>query len=225
MRPGRDRLKQRPALEGIDSYVGQLAAAARATSPDTVIAVVSDHGFTAVRTEINLARAFVEAGLIVQDTNGKVSSWEAIPWPAAGADAIILAHPDDAALKAKVAALLDHLKADPAVGIEEIVGADEIARRGGFPGASFLVSFRLDTTGPVRPITQALVSPARQKGTHGHSASHPELRSTFLIAGPGIPRGRDLGVIDIRAIAPTVASILGVALPQAELPPIPLSEP
>ncbi len=208
------------ALEGIDSYVGQLVAAERAGDPHAVVAVVSDHGFTAVHTEINLARAFLDAGLIVQDANGKVASWEAIPWPAGGADAIILARPDDAVLKAKVAALLARLQADPAVGIEEVIGSDEIARRGGFPSASFLVSFNLDTTGPVRPLSQALISPAKQKGTHGHSASHPELRSTFLIEGPGVPRGHDLGLIDMRTIAPTLASILGVALPQAELPPI-----
>jgi hypothetical protein len=57
-----------------------------------------------------------------------------------------------------------------------------------------------------------------QKGTHGHAASHPELYSTFIIAGPGIARGRDLGVVDIRAIAPTLAHELGVSLPDAEAP-------
>jgi predicted AlkP superfamily pyrophosphatase or phosphodiesterase len=211
------------ALEGIDTYIGQLVDVERANSPDAFVAVVSDHGFTAIRTEINLPHAFLEAGLITQDANGKVASWEAIPWPAAGTDAIYLARPDDVALQAKVLDLLTKLKADPAIGIEEIVGSDEIVKRGGFPGASFLVSFRLDATAPVRPLSQPLIAPAKQKGTHGHSASHPELRSTFIIQGPDIPRGRDLGVIDERTIAPTLARILGVDLPQAELPAINLS--
>ena len=208
----------RAVLATIDGYIGRLVATARATEPDIVVAIASDHGFTAVRTEINLPRAFVDAGLAKVDGKGQLASWDAIPWAAGGSAAIILARPDDPALKARVAALLDTLKADPANGIEEVYGPEELARRGGFPGASFGISYRLDTTGPAaRPLSQPLVSPAVQKGTHGHAASHPELYSTFIIAGPGIARGRDLGVVDIRAIAPTLAHVLGVSLPDAEV--------
>jgi hypothetical protein len=34
--------------------------------------------------------------------------------------------------------------------------------------------------------------------------------------GKGVPTGRDLGVIDMRAIAPTLARIMGARLPDAE---------
>ena len=47
-------------------------------------------------------------------------------------------------------------------------------------------------------------------------------RSTFMIMGKTIPRGRSLGEIDMRAIAPTLAAILRVPLPDAERPPLPL---
>ena len=212
------------AIRTLDGYIGRLVATARAAQPDLVVAIVSDHGFTAVNREINLPRAFVDAGLARLDAQGKIASWDAIPWAAGGSAAVILARPDDGELKAKVAALLDRLKADPANGIEEVYGAEELARRGGFPEASFGISYRLDTTGPAaRPLSQALVAPAVQKGTHGHAASHPELYSTFIIAGPGIARGRDLGVVDIRAIAPTLANILGVKLPDAEQPALSIS--
>lgn len=214
------------ALQTVDGYIGQLVATARAAQPDTVVAIVSDHGFTAVTREVNLPRAFVDAGLARVDAQGKLTSWDAIPWAAGGSAAVILARPDDAALKARVAALLDRLKADPAVGIEEVYGADELARRGGFPGASFGISYRLDTTGPAaRPLSQALVAPAIQKGTHGHAAAHPELYATFVIAGPGIAKGRDLGVIDIRSVAPTLASVLDVPFAGAEAPALSVQAP
>ena len=207
------------ALETIDTYIGQLVAAARAARSDTVVAIVSDHGFTAVTREVNLPRAFVDAGLIKIDGAGKLVSWEAAPWAAGGSAAVILARPDDKELAARVAALLDRLKADPALGIEEVLDAGELARRGGFPGASFGVTYRLDTTGPAaRPLSQPLLSPAVQKGTHGHSPAHRELYSTFIVTGPGVPVGRDLGVIDMRSIAPTLAALLGTGLPQAEAP-------
>ena len=44
------------------------------------------------------------------------------------------------------------------------------------------------------------------------------MRATFLIMGPGIPKGRALGEIDQRAIAPTLAAIMGASLASAELP-------
>jgi len=42
------------------------------------------------------------------------------------------------------------------------------------------------------------------------------MNSSFFIAGPGIAAGRDLGQIDMRDIAPTLAALLGVTLPSAE---------
>ncbi|MET0241043.1 MAG: ectonucleotide pyrophosphatase/phosphodiesterase [Sphingobium sp.] len=214
------------ALEIIDGYIGRLVATARTVQPDIAVAVVSDHGFTAVTREVNLPKAFVDAGLIRVDGGGKVAGWDAAPWAAGGSAAVILARPDDAALQAKVAKLLAALKADPANGMEEVYDAPELAKRGGFPGANFGISYRLDTTGPAaRPLSQPLVAPAVQKGTHGHAASHPELYSTFIIAGPGIARGRDLGVIDLRAIAPTLATLIGVSLPDAEQPALSLTAP
>jgi hypothetical protein len=43
--------------------------------------------------------------------------------------------------------------------------------------------------------------------------------SMFMIAGPGIRRGHDLGPIDMRSIAPTLARFMGVPFPSAEAPP------
>ncbi len=40
--------------------------------------------------------------------------------------------------------------------------------------------------------------------------------ATFLVAGPGVPRGQRLGRVDMRDIAPTLGALLGVSLPDAE---------
>jgi hypothetical protein len=63
----------------------------------------------------------------------------------------------------------------------------------------------------------------KYKGNHGYFPAAKNLRSTFMIMGKGIPRGRSLGEIDMRAIAPTLAKILKVSLPDAELPGVELS--
>ena len=42
------------------------------------------------------------------------------------------------------------------------------------------------------------------------------MRSAFMIQGKGIAEGRDLGVIDMRQIAPTLAQLLGLQLTAAK---------
>jgi hypothetical protein len=46
------------------------------------------------------------------------------------------------------------------------------------------------------------------------------MRAAFFMAGAGIARHRDLGTIDMRQIAPTVAGILEVGLPAARAAPL-----
>lgn len=207
------------ALERIDSVVGKLVAAELAAHPDATIAIVSDHGFETIDRETNFFRAFIDAGLIRLDDKGAVASWDAMPWPSGGSAAIVLARPDDKALEARVGDLLAKLKADPANGIADVAGRAEIARMGGNPGASFYVNMAPDATaggfaGAGAPLRQV----PKSKGTHGYFPTVKNLQSTFLIMGQGIPKGRSLGEIDMRSIAPTIASRIGVRLAGAELP-------
>ena len=50
----------------------------------------------------------------------------------------------------------------------------------------------------------------------------PEMRASFFIAGPGIAAGKDLGLVDMRQIAPTLAVLLKVQLPTATQVVLPL---
>ncbi len=207
-------------IEKTDAMIGEIVAAARRAEPDVVVAVVSDHGFAPVEHDVNLIAAFVKAGLVTRDAKtGKIRSWQAEPWNAGGSAAIMLADPADAAVKAKVAALLQSLAADPANGIAEVIDRGGIARRGGGTEPSFWVDYRIGYEGG-RDLDGPLVAPPTNKGTHGYFPSHPEMRATFLIAGPGLAKKGSLGEIDMIDIAPTLAKVLGVALPQATGKPL-----
>ena len=46
------------------------------------------------------------------------------------------------------------------------------------------------------------------------------MRASFFAVGAGIAHHRDLGVVDMRQIAPTVAGILHVAMPTAKATPL-----
>jgi predicted AlkP superfamily pyrophosphatase or phosphodiesterase len=207
------------AIENADAAVGLLIAAARQAEPDIVIAIVSDHGFAPVDKQVNLVRAFADAGLVSYDTEKKkVTAWEAMPWNAGGSSEIVLARPDDAALKATVAALLAKLAADPANGIARVAGRKEIDAMGGGREASFFVDFKIGYYGG-NSIVSPLVTTGKLKGTHGYFPTHPEMRATFMIEGPGVPK-KNLGEIDMRDIAPTLAGELGVPLPTATGKPL-----
>ncbi len=65
-----------------------------------------------------------------------------------------------------------------------------------------------------------VVNPIPGTGTHGYAPDVPEMRSSFFAIGPGIASHRDVGTIDMRQIAPTVAAFMGINLPDAKQPPI-----
>lgn len=208
-------------LERIDAIVGKLVAAQLAAHPDSAVAIASDHGFEAIDRETNFFRAFVDAGLIKLDALGKVISWEAMPWPSGGSVAIVLDRNDDPHLTARVAQVLDRLKAEPANGIAAIADRTEIARMGGNPKAAFYVNMAPDAAAAgTFAITSALRGTPKYKGTHGYFPTRANLQATFLVMGPGIPKARSLGEIDMRAIAPTIASLLDITLPESELDPL-----
>jgi predicted AlkP superfamily pyrophosphatase or phosphodiesterase len=209
-------------MEQMDEIIGQLRDAAVAVDPQAVICVVSDHGFLPTNHRLNLTATFVNAGLMEPGTETissgatPLKSWEASVWPAGGLAAIVLKNPNDEAVRKKVRDLLTKLAADPKSGINRIMERDELKKLGGFPNASFLVDlkpgFQLDSN-----LTGAVLRDTKQNGTHGYLITeHPELRSSFFIVGAGIARSGNLGVIDMRQIAPTLAGLFGGSLPTAD---------
>jgi hypothetical protein len=209
-------------LEAIDQMVGQLIDAAMKNDPNTVVVIVSDHGFAKVDHALNIAIPFLQAGMIQIKASAtgvvRVVSWKAEPWASGGLAAVMLHDQRDAKTREQVRAMLDRLAADPANGIARILDRDEIHAMGGFPDAEFLIALKPGylTTGG---LSGALVSDQPPDlGTHGYLPTYPEMRASFFVMGQGIAHGRDLGVIDMRQIAPTVAAILRVNLPTAKQP-------
>ncbi|MEC3951331.1 alkaline phosphatase family protein [Sphingobium sp. HWE2-09] len=220
---GPDTPQAKAVLEKIDAIVGDLIAAERKAHPDAAIALVSDHGFESTHTGLNLFRSFIDAGLITLDKDGKVASWQAMPWIAGGSAAIMLARPDDAGIAARTKALLDTLAANPANGIAAVLEKAAIARVGGNPQASYYVNLAPGfVTDTFRGATARLVAPTPVRGMHGYLPGPAHLDATFMVMGGGVAKGKDLGRIDMRAIAPTLAKLMGGTLPDANAAPIDL---
>ena len=205
-------------LEQIDALAGELFKAAwKEYGGKMAVVVVSDHGFLPVAKQVNLSVALRGAGLLTfaGDNSTNPVDWKAAVWASGGSAGIVLRDDKDKATRDKVSALLRTLAADSANGIAHVIDASELRDRGGFSGAAFLVNLR-EGYAMGTNVKGPLVSGAVIRGMHGFLPDDQRLDASFFIAGPGIARGRDIGRIDQRDVAPTVAALLGVALPMAE---------
>jgi predicted AlkP superfamily pyrophosphatase or phosphodiesterase len=198
-------------LEQIDKEVGELEDAA----PGAVVCVLSDHGFTRTDRSFNLVSAFAEEGLLTM-ANKKVTDWKAYPDLEAGSAAIILKDSKDEPTRAKVEKLLRRLAADPKNGIAQILDQKQIAQFGGRPDAAFWVDMQSNFS------VVAADRPDKVGGAHGYAPSNPQLLASFFIAGRKIKAGVDLGQIDMRSIAATLARAMGVPFTTADLPALPV---
>jgi hypothetical protein len=212
-------------LEAIDGMVAAMEQAMRANDPNALVCVVSDHGFAATTRETHLNAALVQAGLIrLTDAQPSaprtIADWDAAAWSSSGSAAIVLKNPADQGALAKTEAVLRALAADPQNGIAAILDRAQIAAAGGAPQAAFVVDMRPGHAvgGALEgPVSRARTTPG---GAHGYAPTHPEMLASFFVAGPGIRSGASLGDIDMRAIAPTLARLMNVPLPTADLPPL-----
>lgn len=212
-------------LESADGILAELAAAARAASPAATVAIVSDHGFTALTHRVNLMIPFLRAGLVTTTVDPithlpKLAAWRAQPWTAGGMAAIMLHDPDDRDTEQAVDTLLRSLAADSKNGIARIDDRAEIRRHGGFPSAAFIVVMQTGFYAAADLTGDSVSEFPAGRGGHGFSPDFPEMNAAFFVTGPGIARGRDLGIIDMRQIAPTLAQILGIRLTEGNLAPL-----
>ncbi len=204
-------------LEALDGMLAELAAAAHAASPAAVVAIVSDHGFTELTHRVNLMIPFLRAGLVTTTVDPitqlpKLASWKAQPWAAGGMAAIMLHDAADRGTERAVGELLQSLAADPNNGIARIDGRAEIERHGAFPDAAFIVVMKPGFYAAASLMGEVVSEFPAGHGGHGFSPEFPEMNAAFFISGTGIARGRDLGIIDMRQIAPTLAHILGAGV-------------
>lgn len=200
-------------LESIDAGVGRIVDAA-SPADQTTFVIASDHGFLPVSRLVRPYLVLAKAGLVELE-RGRLKSWQAALMPAGGMCGVVLRRPDDPALRARVGEVLARAAADRSLGIERVYDQGDLARRGGFPGAAFALEaatgYELSPSleGPVTDV-------ARHLGTHGYSPDRPEMHTSLVMAGAGVKRGAKLGIVSLLDVAPTIAALLGVTLPDAE---------
>lgn len=173
-------------LEYTDELIGRIVGV---MPPNTVVALVSDHGFERTDRVINVPVLLKRLGV-----SGAVD-----------VDAGLLSTNDEA-----VAAALRRAREVPELGVGREVDLAELKRfdpsasapRAAFEPDAFAMFGRDDTS-------TSLTLPVREKGGHYLWPGRPDYRATFVLRGPGIRAART-PELPMTAIASRLASVLGV---------------
>lgn len=183
----------------------------------TTFFILSDHGFTTYTHTISPNVALFQQGLLHRQDNSIVGD----VWAKAegGAASIYIRDPK------KRAELVPKLKSYFAsvAGIAQVFTNQE-ALSLGLPAESdtdqtpqlYLVAspdyaFRDDATGE-------LIRTNPTSGQHGYLNTMPDMQALFVASGATIKQGVTLGVVSNLQVAPTIAKILRVKLPDAQVP-------
>ena len=203
------------AMAFLDSCVAQVVEAVHQSgmTERTTFFVVSDHGFKGYTNEIRTTVALASAGL----TNA------AYVLPEGGTGFLYLNSTNSPAVSRKVIELMKSVE-----GIGDVITADRFAGLGlPQPGRDPQVFDILLTakagysfSGATGGAVTAAV--AQQAGSHGYLAEDPDLDAIFIASGYAVKPGAKLDEVRSIDVAPTIAQLLVVPLPNIKGKALPL---
>ncbi len=211
----------RAAVEATDARIGRVLSALQdaGMADHTLVAVVSDHGFLPVSTSLQPNWVLREGGFIRVDAQGQVESWQAVFHTNGGTAGLVVADTrGDDALVARVRALFEPRLHDPSSGLRGILERERIKALGGSDRWRLVLDARegFDFS---PAATGGWSVPSKKRGDHGYSPDRPELFASLILAGPGLARTGDLGVVHMTTVAATLARYLDLRLaPEADAP-------
>lgn len=203
-----------------DAQIKRVMDAARASGllERITFVIASDHGFATYTHSIRANALLAQLGLLTKD--GDVYKGKA--WALAeGGEASVFIR-DKAHYREQLARLGEAFAKMP--GVASVHGVEDFARFGlPTPGESdqapdlYLVAkpgyaFQ---PGVDAPVVEDTVGP---KGAHGYLNTDSDMQALFIASGAHIKPGTALGAISNLRVAPTLARLLGVSLPDAKQP-------
>lgn len=206
-----------------DAYIRRVIEATRQAGiyEKTTFFIVSDHGFASIDKRFSPNIALAKEGLITLDASGKATAWKAAAWPAGGSCAIVLKDANDKATAAQVNTLFAKWAKQERSPIKQRVTPAELRRLKALPQATLMLEaapgFSFDDT-----LTGAEVRDSGEtyRGTHGYLPTDPRMRASMILYGPGVRAGAKVGLAQMIDLAPSIAQLLKLKLPQPEGKPL-----
>ncbi len=180
--------------------------------------VVSDHGFAPVEKQIRVNVLLRELGFVTVDRDGEVSSRGAWAHSSGGSAGVYFFDREN----------LEETLADLKPRLSEIEGVDRVfdaaeLKKFGLPDpeanvqqADLMLSAKSGYSFSNQHAGDELVVEIEsRRGAHGHRPDQRFMHATFVAAGAHVKRV-EMGEISNLDVAPTIAAILGVDLPDAD---------
>jgi predicted AlkP superfamily pyrophosphatase or phosphodiesterase len=191
--------------------------------PDrATLVVVSDHGFSAINRVILPNVVLRKAGLLTM--TGEKETGGPVQVVVQGGSAFLYVRDgeDRAQVLDRVRKAFSNIQ-----GVSKVVGAGQFKDYGVAdpqvdPHAPDIILFAQEgcTFGDTAAGELPFNEKPERKGSHGHDPNLPHLGATFVAWGVGIKPGVRLGEISNTSVAPTLAKLLGIAMPNVEGKPL-----
>lgn len=181
--------------------------------------IVSDHGFFAYRQTIQPNVVLRQEGLLISD--GKTITGGQVRATAQGGSTFLYVL-DEANREALIARLQERFQ--KVEGVDLVIPPADFAKFGlADPAknsrmADLVLSAKDGYTFTDALTSNLVVTPPTEavKGSHGYDPNQPAMHATFVAWGAGIKSGTQLGTIRNTDVAPTIAALLGLQIPDAE---------
>lgn len=200
---GVNSLEAMQGLERLEQRVQRIYETVRATRgmEDALFVLVSDHGQADVNRAVCITEGLEKAGFA-----------DVLQVQSNGMTAYLYRGNGD---PKKEAEALQYLENNGNImGITHIYHSDRLKAMGCFEGDGGVLVAAVEAA-PGVVFSDALPEAKREKATHGFGPGHPAEDCLLIIHGQGIPEGCTLPSMPMRDVAPTLAELMGVALPTA----------
>jgi predicted AlkP superfamily phosphohydrolase/phosphomutase len=204
-----------------DAYV---AALRRHAGRDAVLAIGADHGMTSVRTRIRMNAALREAGLLAIDSRGRIdlSRTKAYYHEPGGyflfnrtaRPSGSVVEEETGNLRVRIEEMLRGLR-DPRSGqplVEGVFAPGVREGTGGLNGGDVYVRL-VPHVLPTGEVSGDVVYEGAPRGEHMLAPDRDDMHASFVVAGPGVAAGVDLGQVRQVDLAPTLTALLGLRPP------------
>jgi predicted AlkP superfamily pyrophosphatase or phosphodiesterase len=208
------------AIEYVDERIARLlgSLAPGEVPGRTTVVVVSDHGFMPVEREIRVNARLRKAGLLSVDTQGRIREAQARSVANGGSAYVYVLGGNRVPIAQSVARELRRLEGVAHVWTEEAYAGLGLPT----PRANSWVGDVLIEAAPGYmlvddPTGHDDIGLARRyRGAHGHLGTRPENLAFFMASGPRIRAGIDIGPIASIDVAPTIAAMLDLEMPDTD---------
>ena len=208
------------AVSYADDRVRDIVEAAEASpfAGRVTYVIASDHGFYPIEHEIRPNVRLKQLELLAADaTSGKGQQAYCVS-QGGGCMVYVLNEARRAELVAQLQKELGALE-----GVAEVIAGDQFAEHGlarhteDVKAPDFWLSAKSGYSFSDSLTGEEPVTPRESRaGTHGYLPGQSALHGTLILSGAGVRPGQNLGVVRNVDVAPTMARVLGVSLPDVE---------